>query len=466
MEAENGLESTWKVKQADIEEQVDLVTASKMFTLNMPKHGPYSFEYSRNGRYLLLGGEKGHVALIDWHKNKLLCEMHLGENVRHVCFLHNETMFAVAQKKNVYIYDKSGTELHRLRNHRNPHRMTYLPFHFLLCSVGREGVLRYQDTSTGELIAELKSKLGHCVVMAQNPRNAIIHLGHVNGSVTLWAPMVVEPLVKMLCHRGAVSAIVVDPMGRYMVTSGEDGCMKVWDLNSYLLLQTYYVKRPISCLSLSQSGLLALSFGCHVQIWKDFVHNEASEPYMLHQLPEGGAIRSLSFCPFEDVLGIGHDQGFSSILVPGSGEAHIDTFSANPYETKKQRREATVQRLLDKIQPSMIVLNPDSIGSVTRTNKDQHERDVKEALAASKSTGGANGGSNEEESNIIGPRSGPKVKRGPVVDRKRLEMQEATKKRIQEEVEKKKAREALLDAQDADAHAVARPALDRFKSKH
>jgi len=466
MEAENGLEATWKVKQGDIAEQADLVTISKMFSLNLVQYGPYTFEYSRNGRYLLLGGEKGHVALIDWHKNKLICELNLEENIRAVCFLHNETMFSVAQKKNVYIYDKSGTELHRLRNHRQPYRLEFLPYHFLLCSVGREGILRYQDTSTGELVAELRSKLGHCVTMAQNPRNAIVFLGHSNGSISLWAPLITEPLVKMLCHRGAVTSIVIDRSGSFMVTSGEDGCMKVWDLkNKYQLLQTYYVKRPISHLALSQTGLLALSFGCHVQIWKDFVHNEAAEPYMLHQLPEGGTIAALAFCPFEDVLGIGHDQGFSSILVPGSGEAHIDTFAANPYETKKQRREATVQKLLDKIQPAMIVLDPDSIGTLTKSSKQEHEKDVRAAMDAAKN-GSSNTLPDGTEVNIIGPRSGPKVKRGPIVDKKRLDMQEATRKRLQEEREKKKQREAQHEAIDNAGESFApTSALDRFKSK-
>ena len=106
-----------------------------MFDLKLHPLGPYTLNYTRNGKYLLIGGKKGHLATFDWKNARLTCELQLNETIRAVQWLHNETMFAVAQKKYTYIYDNTGMELHCLRNHVEVNAMQFLPYHFLLATV-------------------------------------------------------------------------------------------------------------------------------------------------------------------------------------------------------------------------------------------------------------------------------------------------------------------------------------------
>lgn len=211
LEAEGEMEATWRFKQSEIKSAVNLLTARKIFDLSLPEYGPYcGVDYTRNGRHLLIGGAKGHLAVIDAMTNALQSELHVRETVRDVSFLHDHTMFAVAQRKYCYIYDNKGVELHCLRHHIEPTRVEFLPFHFLMVTAGKTGYLKWQDTSTGQLVAEARTRLGACNVLRQNPYNAVVSAGHSNGTVTMWSPTMSTPLVKMLCHRGSVLAVAHD----------------------------------------------------------------------------------------------------------------------------------------------------------------------------------------------------------------------------------------------------------------
>ena len=102
--------------------------------------------------------------------------------------------------------------------------------------------------------------------MTQNPWNAIIHVGHSNGTVTLWSPNMTTPLVKMFTHHGPVRSLVIDREGRYMVTAGADHRVKIWDVRKYQEIHSYYTQRPADHLAISELGLLGIGWGGHVNV--------------------------------------------------------------------------------------------------------------------------------------------------------------------------------------------------------
>ncbi len=81
----------------------------------------------------------------------------------------------------------------------------------------------------------------------------------------------------------------------------------------------------------------------HPQVWQDALRSKAQSPYMSHTLANG-VLNGFRFCPYEDVLGIGHSEGFSTILIPGAclrAASHASTdalLAAAPLTGRSQAR--------------------------------------------------------------------------------------------------------------------------------
>jgi len=362
LEGDKEQEFTGQIKQEQIKRVVDKESASKCFDLNLAELGPYRISYTRNGRHLLLGGRRGHVAAFEWTSKSLMCEINTMESVHDVQWLHTENLFAVAQKKWTYVYDNQGIEVHCVKKMDHVTKLEYLPYHFLLVGGSERGGLTWLDVSVGKIVTETWTRMGSLDVMCQNPATAVIMLGHSKGTVTMWTPSMKEPAAKMLTHRQPVRAVAVDRSGNYMATSATDRSVKIWDLRMYKSLHEYKVGAGASHLQFSQKGLLGLSFGNKVEVYQDPTVSAITHPYMKHEVFK--TVTSLEFCPYEDVLGIGHGGGFSSMLVPGSGEPNFDALEANPYQTVKQRKEAEVKLLMDKVAPELITVDREALAGV------------------------------------------------------------------------------------------------------
>ncbi|CCK68741.1 Utp7p KNAG_0B02990 [Huiozyma naganishii CBS 8797] len=452
LEAEDEMEKTFKVKQDEIKSSVDVTTKNKALNLKLTEFGPYHINYNRNGTHLLITGRKGHVASMDWRKGSLRAELNLNESCFGATYLQNEQYFAVAQKKYTFIYDHEGVELHRLHQHIEARHLQFLPYHYLLATAGETGWLKYHDVSTGQLVSELKTKMGPTTSMTQNPWNAVMHLGHSNGTVSLWSPSMPEPLVKLLSGRGRINSIAVDRSGHYMATVDGGKSLKIWDIRNFRELHSVEnLPTPGTNVTISDTGLLAMSRGPHVTIWKDSLRrSKEAKPcfgsmgglknrntsYMTELFP-GNKVNNMEFVPFEDLLGVGHEDGVTNLIIPGSGEANYDALSINPYETAKQRQEQEVRTLLNKLPADTITLDPNTLGTVDKNASTIRltAKDLAQAAIANEEKPKKNADIPQVKPEVKGKNSGLRSflrkKTRNVIDERKL--------RVQKELEKEKA---------------------------
>ncbi|GAB0493411.1 hypothetical protein MMPV_004693 [Pyropia vietnamensis] len=408
LEPSHPLERTSRLSQAALlaHPSVDAATRSRAafsLSLTASQQTYVAAAYSRSGRSLLLAGNAGHVAAVDWRAATPRAEVFLGDKVRDATFLHNDSLFAVAQRKAAYVYDAaSGDQVHVLRWHASPAWLAFLPHHLLLASAPAGALattpaatnsICYTDISTGEVVGRPRVgtpslALGAARCAAVNLSTGTLHTGHSSGVVSIWSPSSDVPLARMLSHKAGVTAVAVSPDGHWAATAGADAVTAVWDLRTWQQVRAFCNWAPVTSLDISATGVLALSYSSTVELYKDIYAGAGAglsptaaaarsaafgrgrrrvsprvHPYMVEHLP-GTPVARARFCPYEDLLGVITTTSFRTLVVPGAGEAALDSRAPNPYESRRSRREQEVQAALEKLPPASIGLSTDWVGGL------------------------------------------------------------------------------------------------------
>lgn len=334
------------VSTEEIRKMVDVGTREKAYSLVMDD-GPYTVRYSPSGDGVLYLGQK-EVISMNPMKLAINCERKMGDEIYDGTFLHSSEFYALAQSKAVYIYNKQGVEIHVLRDAKQVRSVKFLQDHFLLASVSEGGYLRYQDTSIGKLISEIKTKERNSKVETDRV-NGVVYLTGSAGTVSLWSPRSPEYLAKILCHRSKVNHCKISDNGRVLYTASRNE-IKKWDIrNMFKPMEEKDLPGLVVEMGLSQTGKLAVT-----QKGSVVVYDDALIPEIQHHTGRDVA-HSLAYRPYEDILTLGTGTGVESIIVPGAG---LETYrqNENPHMSRKERKDAEVRRILEKIPADMISL--------------------------------------------------------------------------------------------------------------
>jgi len=357
LQAAEGYRTT-HITQQDIHQEAKRVTQHKMFTLTLP-YGPYKFDYLNDGRQLALAGEKGHLASFDWLTKKSAVDLNLKESLHDVCFLEDRNRIAVAQKKYVSIYDDKGTEVHVIRQMSDIHTMSYSRPHMLLTTFSLQGFLSYLDVSIGKLITSTHTGARGGQPMAISPYSGVTAVGECGGVVSLWTPNSDKSVMKILAGKSPLKCVEFGQGGRHMVVGTRDRRMSVYDARNFgAELCSTVVPQGVYELSVSQTGLVAVGGVRQVLIYSGLKQASLAH-YMKHALRSPA--HHLQFCPYDEVLGVSTLSTFQSLVVPGSGEARLDSEDSLMFQTEAQRGGRLIRDNLNKIPHELITLDPHTI---------------------------------------------------------------------------------------------------------
>ena len=76
-----------------------------------------------------------------------------------------------------------------------------------------------------------------------NREDDLLFSASVDSVITLWDPETGERLGTYNGHRGAVNAIAVDYMSRYLISAGGDGTIRLWNVMDGKELEQYTPNR-------------------------------------------------------------------------------------------------------------------------------------------------------------------------------------------------------------------------------
>ncbi|HSA86024.1 MAG TPA: WD40 repeat domain-containing protein [Nitrospira sp.] len=113
------------------------------------------------------------------------------------------------------------------------------------------------------------------------------------------------PAAPAFVHAEAVRAVLASPSANLLVTSGDDGLLKIWDPGQGILLRQLTLSAPANALAFSADGsILAVgTMGGDVRLWETTTWREFP-PYLSRQ----GLINALQFIPGNRFLVVAGEQ--------------------------------------------------------------------------------------------------------------------------------------------------------------
>ena len=224
-------------------------------------------------------GKDSNIYLSDLNGKQLVkLEGHQGP-VKSVSFSPNDQLLASAgEDSTVRLWNLKGKLLHTLNNHKGVvNSVSFSPNHPLLVSAGEDSTVRLWNLQ-GKLLHTLNNHLGAVNSVSFSPDAKLFASGGDDGSIRLWnfqgEQVEIFQLSGQNLRKRIVTSVTFSPDGKRIFSRDHNGNMQIWDLQGELLAEWETDQKieedSLNNLSVSQDGTLLATTGDDgsVKLWQ------------------------------------------------------------------------------------------------------------------------------------------------------------------------------------------------------
>ena len=239
--AEDGTARLW---DAHTGEETALLPGAPMSISVESRFDFSSLAFHPSGERIVTGGIEGKVRVWNTRTGEELAQFEAHENkVQSLHYSMDGTRILSQggeEDRSFRVWDADSGELvGELLSHGEALDPTALDAEHRRLVVAGEAGIRVLDVESGEVVATLpkmrRTPVGVAIATG-GTHVAVLDYVRDGGAMRLWRSGVVSPSVSLVGHRGEVFAAEFTSDGTRVVSSGEDGIVRVWDVVSGALL--------------------------------------------------------------------------------------------------------------------------------------------------------------------------------------------------------------------------------------
>ena len=197
-----------------------------------------SLRFSRNGSLLIMGGgrggKNGHAIVWDVKTGKRITEVGKEfDQVMSADISPDHKMIVIGSpSKKVKVYNTAnGEEEYVISKHTEwVMSTTFSPDGVLLATSDRNGNVNVWEADNGGEFYILGQHKGSCVDLAWRADSNILASCSMDGTISTWEMNEGKQVKNWAAHGGGVQSVSFTPDGK-IVSSGNDGLVRVWDIN-------------------------------------------------------------------------------------------------------------------------------------------------------------------------------------------------------------------------------------------